>query len=195
MSPLSSVAQDVYTPMVAVYSSDYARTFKIIFEKAVRFRRAIPIEPTDEIRNAFDHFSLALDRATKIQEAGALATVAAETEEALTDVERARRHIWFGIYYCFEHLIEAQIAWIQADLNRPNMGTTPHAALSGYRQSFGHMETQYRSLEKLNYPLRTLRSDLASDISALKKKSVDLKERLFAFYRLLIDVRKAMPGS
>jgi hypothetical protein len=86
-----------------------------------------PFEPLDEIRNAFDHFSLATrgaftadgrevppnPRKRKVSERKAASD---PQERALLDLNQARRHLAIARYYCAEHQIVGYIEQIDRTL-------------------------------------------------------------------------------
>lgn len=87
--------------MAKIFEADYGDLFRPAYERTCQMLQALPVEPGEEIRNAFDHFALA---------SGQIATIVADPsqaptirEQAFVNTEQARRHIVAGRFYCVEH--------------------------------------------------------------------------------------------
>src|ERR1700719_1774933 len=124
MSPTESEPTKELTPtilewMSEIFIEDYERKFKPAYEEAARLRKKRkPIEPSEEMRNAFDHFALAVRNALLVD--GHIEPTPKDLEKptnpaipkkledrAVNNLEQAKRHISVGRFYCVAHQIEA----------------------------------------------------------------------------------------
>src|SRR6202030_588548 len=102
--------------MARVFADDYDRFFRVVYEDAIQMLGRLPLEPGEEIRNAFDHFAIASSCATEVDAAPVPPAPDTEVirEQAWTNIEQARRHIVTGCFYCIEHQLVHQMQSIDS---------------------------------------------------------------------------------
>ena len=106
-----------FTPAVLraaadVFLVDYEGCFRPLYEDAARLSKKRLSEPADEVRNAFDHLSLATRQAFMVDKRRfpmplrpEKAKVSNRRASALTHLWQARRHLAVGRIYCLQHQI------------------------------------------------------------------------------------------
>lgn len=104
----STKAEIIFERLSAALLTDYQR-YKQDYERAVTLVRGRPVEPADELRNAFDHFSLAVAIASTPRDRGVSSPQGndSDLEDALIHILQGQRHIALARYYCLQHQIVA----------------------------------------------------------------------------------------
>jgi hypothetical protein len=137
MSPTEDTSEPVkFTPVLldriaTTTMTEYEGRYYKAYLRAVGARgNRRPFEPLDELRNVFDHFSLATRDAFTVDgrktPPNPRKREMAEKKKAITDLKKrafldldqARRHLAIGRYYCAEHLIVGYIERIELTLRR-----------------------------------------------------------------------------
>jgi hypothetical protein len=116
MSQSQDCVPAIFNKMASVLADDYDDQFRVVYEQAIQMLEKLPVEPGEEIRNAFDHFSLASSCARGVDAAPfpPPPEFVAMRQDAWTNMEQARRHIVTGRFYCLEHQLICQMAMIDA---------------------------------------------------------------------------------
>jgi len=140
-----SFLDDVLKLAASLYADDYQEYFCPMYEDTVQCLGARPFEPAEEVRNAFDHVALAVSAAKSAEAPGLSAASADELkEQALTNLEQARRHLIRGRYFCAVHQAEWQIERILCDdsINEAAM----RGAIEGVQPRANSIEKEFKSI-------------------------------------------------
>lgn len=103
-----------------VLIDEYEGLFRAVYERAVIAIGGRPLEPADEMRNAFDHFALATKRAIivdgnrRVPEHPDDAKVTDNRVDAVLNLWQARRHLAIGRFYCLQHQVVGFLQQVRA---------------------------------------------------------------------------------
>jgi hypothetical protein len=113
MSP-GPLTSDALRRMAEIFLSDYEQHFRIVYEDAALI--SIPLEPGEEVRNAFDHFSEACWLAAEVDAGNPIAEPEDFRGQVWTNIGQARRHLSVGRYFCIQHQIVNAFRRIRLEL-------------------------------------------------------------------------------
>jgi hypothetical protein len=154
---------------------DYYRAgYEPKYRAATKATRSIAVEACNEVRNAFDHYTRAFEIAHTIRtdRQSSLAKLSRRLEEASREVERGRRHLSAGAFYCDTHVIAFQIGTI------PNMLRTlekrppnrrPNLNFSNIWQRLAKLDKRAESLPVPPLYQKNSLVDIMRDIRKIEK--------------------------
>ena len=182
MSPTEQAASGPFTSailssMAELFIHDYEVLFVPAYEDAVRIRGRRPNEPADEIRNAFDHFSLATKRAFVVDGREVPLRVGEQpvpdsTVDALRNLDQAHRHLSIGRFYCFVHQIMGLISRI--GLQIASLSNLPRETRDGYQLRADSLENRFLDDLELNVAPMYDREQIRIEIENLETKILNI---------------------
>jgi hypothetical protein len=181
--------------MARVFADDYDRLFKVVYEEAAQISGALPFEPGEEIRNAFDHFALASQCATEVDAAPIPPSpdIEAVRERAWTNIEQARRHIVTGRFYCLEHQLRHQIEAI-ADF-APRLGAALDATATSFQARADALEARIPSARTIDISPTTVKAEIARQITHMQDKVREITNLLNDYFTLYREIRQTIDAS
>jgi hypothetical protein len=179
--------------MARVFADDYDRFFRVVYEDAIQMLGRLPLEPGEEIRNAFDHFAIASSCATEVDAAPVppSADVAAIRERAWTNMEQARRHIVTGRFYCIEHQLVYQMRTIESYVTAlPDNVKATISALQG--GSINALEARLGGARAISLQPTIIRREVLEQITTLETKITEITDLLNEYMVLYENIRDAV---
>src|SRR5580704_6881843 len=195
MSQEPKFAPTVLDKMGHVFADDYDRLFRVVYENAVQMIGALPLEPGEEIRNAFDHFALASKCARDVDASPPPPQIEIDKsrERAWTNIEQARRHIIAGSFYCVEHQLRHQINAITRFVDALNWAGRSRVA--GFQATADSLEARLPSALEINIAPSTERSVNERETTETEAKVREITDLLADYMQLHLDVRQTIEGS
>lgn len=196
MTPPTTFLADVLQSLVDLLAHEYRGRFQPTYDSTVQIIGARPFEPAEEIRNAFDHISRSLDCARQAEVASlsdlpAGKTIATLREDALTNLEQARRHLVLGRLFCMIH----QIVW-QID-RMANDTSLRRAAQQGVVQQMQKradaLEETFRNMV-IPMSLSNMRATIEEDTSQLELRVEEIVNLGNNFQLLYENARDVAEG-
>jgi hypothetical protein len=155
-----TVAPELSAPVMRlvadIFIGEYELLFKPVFEDAVQSVDYLPIEPCEELRNALDHFALAVGTAF-MQDGREVpqTTVKAwfdsrarpkdHIADANLNLGQARRHLAVGRFYCIQH----QIVGVILKLRTTIAGMKDEAQKSHYHKKNEALVTRFADIPRI----------------------------------------------
>lgn len=195
MSEDPNLVQAVLYKMARVFADDYDSLFRVVYEHTVQMIDALPIEPGDEIRNAFDHFALASRHAGEVDTIPSPPVLEIERfrERAWTNIEQARRHIVTGRFYCLEHqlrhLLNAITNYVRA------LNWTARSTVAGFQQRADVLAVRLPSAMTIDIAPSNVMAEIERQIAAMEAKVTEITDLLNDYMRLYLDVQATIEGA
>jgi hypothetical protein len=185
----AEVQSAVFNAMAEVVSYDYVSRFKPIFEDTTQLLGALPFEPGEEIRQAFDHFAAAITEATEIStdRAASAASPNVRVERALNHLQRARRHILVGVYYSLEHQLRCCLQQISDYV--ASLPSTESSKMTNYKFVADELDRRVRSLRTIDIEPRDDRQLSEANIALIDEAIQEITGLVNDHYRLYESVR------
>jgi hypothetical protein len=183
-SPPAEFTPAILDEMAETFMSEYEQKYYAAYLRAVMARdNRRPFEPTDELRNAFDHFSLATRGAFDIdgrnppknpreREVPPQKDALAPKERAFVDLDQGRRHLVIGRYYCAEHQIIGLMERIAQTLK--GMSPKDRRAKAPLRQRAAEIDAKFQGMKRIVIEPIFTRKEIAAWITDLETKIEEL---------------------
>jgi hypothetical protein len=185
----NDIQRQIFEVMTRVLSDDYESRFKPAYEAAARLTSGLPMEPAEEIRNAFDHFAAATAEAVRTED-DRDAVVNERLESALTHLQRARRHILTGMYYSIEHQLTARMESIKDYIER--LTPDEKASLSRVIENCTELNGLIGSLMYPEIGPTLAGPELQGDIAALERRIQEISRLAIDGDRLYESLRESV---
>jgi hypothetical protein len=174
----------VLEKIAGILLSDYEGLFRRAYEDAVQvLEGARPLEPADEIRNAFDHFSIALLWAYRAEGPEVMTSIKLKQDadpklEALVNLEQARRHLTIGRLHCIEHQIEALIKLIHS--HGRSLAPPERPSFASVFEEADRLQDKYRET-------RIIVLDQMSDLRQIEQNIKDVDGKTEQLTRIAVE--------
>jgi hypothetical protein len=206
MTPKAQPKSAPFTPVVLDTIADtllaeYEGRFRPVYEDTVQaLGRQRPQEPADEIRNAFDHFSIATKHAFAIDQRPAPIVlshkgVADPHAATYTNLAQAQRHLVLGRFHCIEHQIEALIKEIHARVNAMTDKDRASEPIKRIMADTDRLHRAYRKLRKLRVKPLFDPKKIARDLKTREVQIERLTQLVNGFLTILRDVPRRQNKS
>ncbi len=126
----ASVRAAAIDQLIANSMLEYRQSFSPVFERAQGLLRATPLEPSNAMRNAFDHFARAAEFAESIKNHQIKDKDDQRLNQAYLEITRGRRHVALGTYEAVIHMITYRYGQLEKLLSVDTPRTTKSESVS-----------------------------------------------------------------
>jgi hypothetical protein len=200
MSPTDPSGPEKLAPvildrMAEILMDEYEGRFFDAYKRAVMARdNRRPLEPADEMRNAFDHLSLATRRAFTIDmrplplDPRETREITDPRESAYLNLDQARRHLAIGRYYCCEHQIVGLIECIAAAV--ADMSKNAKSAEAPLRQRAEELDNKFQRIGGVVIEGIYSSAEINTWLQGFEVKIDELTRLTNELARLLLDIKQ-----
>jgi len=182
----------IFKKMAVVMADDYDNHFRVVYEQAIQMLEKLPVEPGEEIRNAFDHFALASRCAHEVDAAASLPQpeIVERRQDAWTNMEQARRHIVTGRFYCLEHQLICQMSMI--DVYVRGLTDEQRGRISPLIQTVVTLEGRLQGATRIDLNPTRVMSEVLDQIAEVQRRIEEITPLLNDYAELYEAIRDAI---